>query len=158
MEHTLRAAVVMTVWFAPLAMPVAKADDREEAAAPAVQGRRDLAIHVRGFAHQRGRAVANLFREGEDVLRKPNARVTAKIEAGTARLVFPALPYGTYAVSVFHDENDNGELDHNLIRLPAEPLGFSNGFKLSLVSGMPSFQKLRFAFDPGTEDLDITVR
>ena len=118
----------------------------------------DLVIHARGFAHERGQAIANLFREGQGVFGKPAARVAAAVHQSRAEMIFPRLPYGTYAVIVFHDENGNNEVDHNVLGLPAEPLGFSNGFSLSLFSGKPSFEKLRFAFTPGAKPLEITVK
>ncbi|MCH9852515.1 MAG: DUF2141 domain-containing protein [Alphaproteobacteria bacterium] len=37
-----------------------------------------------------------------------------------------ALPDGIYAISAFHDLNDDGELNRNLVGLPTEPYGFSN--------------------------------
>ena len=124
-----------------------------EATAPA-----DLVVHVTGFAHDRGQAVANLFREGEDVLRKPLLQVKAKVANGESTLMFPALAYGEYAISVFHDENGNGDLDHNFLHLPAEPLGFSNGFRFGVFSGLPSFEKLRITFGAGSRPVEIRVR
>ena len=73
-------------------------------------------------------------------------------------MVLTDLAYGPYAMVVFHDENDNGTLDHNVLRLPAEPLGFSKGFKLSLFSGMPNFEKLRFDFTVDSMPLEIVVQ
>jgi len=35
------------------------------------------------------------------------------------------LPEGEYAVAAFHDRNDNGKLDVNLMGVPTEPYGFS---------------------------------
>lgn len=118
----------------------------------------DIIVHVSGFTHAGGQAIGNLFREGDDVFEKPYLRVVAGIQQNTATLVFPSLPQGSYAVTVFHDENGNNDLDHNFLRLPAEPLGFSNGFKLSLFSGMPSFEKLRFSFGPDFQPLEISVK
>ncbi|MCH9844643.1 MAG: DUF2141 domain-containing protein [Alphaproteobacteria bacterium] len=37
-----------------------------------------------------------------------------------------ALPDGVYAISAFHDLNDDGELNSNIVGLPTEPYGFSN--------------------------------
>lgn len=119
-----------------------------------------LSIQVRGFPHERGHAVANLFHEGDDVL-KPNKayrRVQVAIHDGKATIDFPDLAYGKYAVSVFHDENGNGILDHNVFRYSAEPLGFSNHFQLGLFSGFPSFEKLQFPFAADTGALEITVK
>ena len=119
-----------------------------------------LTIQVSGFAHERGHAVANLFREGDDVLKHNTAyrKVTAEIHDGKASINFPDLAYGKYAVSVFHDENDNGTLDHNAFHFPAEPLGFSNHFHMSLFSGMPSFEKLKFSFSMDKVVEEVTVK
>lgn len=119
-----------------------------------------LSIQVRGFTHERGHAIANLFREGDDVLKPDKAyqRVQAEIHDGKATINFPDLAYGKYAVSVFHDENGNGTLDHNVLRFPAEPLGFSNQFRLSLFSGMPSFEKLKFSFSMDKVVEEVTVK
>lgn len=38
----------------------------------------------------------------------------------------PELPYGEYAIAVYHDKNTNGELDTNLLGIPKEIYGFSN--------------------------------
>lgn len=39
------------------------------------------------------------------------------------------LPAGDYAISVFYDVNDNGELDTNFIGIPKEPVALSNNAK-----------------------------
>ncbi|RPE08318.1 DUF2141 domain-containing protein [Chitinophaga lutea] len=39
---------------------------------------------------------------------------------------FDRIPAGKYAISVFLDENGNGELDTNLVGIPREKYGFSN--------------------------------
>ena len=48
---------------------------------------------------------------------------------GTARLSFPGLAPGRYALRVFADENGNGKLDTNLMGMPTERYGFSNDAK-----------------------------
>lgn len=119
-----------------------------------------FSIHVRGFFHDRGQVIANLFRAEGDVMNIKTVyrRVQAKIVEGNAVVVFPDLSYGQYAVSVFHDENGNGDLDHNIFRFPAEPLGFSNGFHLGLFSGLPSFEKLKLTFGPDTSSIEINLK
>lgn len=119
-----------------------------------------LSIQANGFLHARGHAVANLFREGDEVLNLKNVyrRAQVEIRDGKATFSFPDLAYGTYAVSVYHDENDNGMLDHNVFHFPAEPLGFSNHFQLGLTSGMPTFEKMKFQFAADTGILEIVVK
>jgi len=117
-----------------------------------------LTVQATGFAHERGHAVAKLFAEGDDVFGPGRQTVSAEIHATEALLQWSDVAPSRYAVIVFHDENDNGTLDHNLLRLPAEPLGFSNGWQLSWRSGMPSFDKLQFQFTPAMPTIEVRVR
>jgi uncharacterized protein (DUF2141 family) len=117
----------------------------------------DLIVHASGFKHARGHAIAKLFWPGENVLAKGHVEVRADIHDGEATLTFSSVQAGNYAVVVFHDENDNGVIDHGTFG-PKEPIGFSNGFHLGLFSGFPSFEKLRFAFAPEHNRIEVTVR
>lgn len=104
-----------------------------------------LKIEGTNFSSEKGKAIVNLFRKEDDVPNKPYLQASAKIENGKAVIVFENLPYGDYAAILYHDENNNGTLDHRL-GFPNEPMGFSNDWKLTLFSGMPNFEKLSFAF------------
>lgn len=117
----------------------------------------DLTLHVTGFAHARGHAVAKLYAPGDNVLGAGHWQVRAPIDANTAVLRFEGLPPGSYAAAVFHDENDNGVIDHGLLG-PSEPIGCSGGFVLSLLSGRPNFERLKFDFNPPTQTLELQVR
>ena len=120
----------------------------------------NLTIRVNGLLNDHGKVIANLFREGDEVMKIEKAYLHAQgtISDKQAVLIFQNLKYGKYAVSVFQDENDNGKLDHNMFSMPAEPLGFSNGFSLGLYSGLPSFEKLNFTFGLNRGTIDITVK
>ncbi len=117
-----------------------------------------LVVQADGFVHDNGQAVARLFRRKDQVpTGKPYRIVPGNISAGRATLIFKDLPYGSYALVVVHDENANGRVDHNLFNIPSEKLGFSNGFSVSLFSGVPDFNDLRFSFNPTDGPLKITV-
>jgi uncharacterized protein (DUF2141 family) len=117
-----------------------------------------LIIRASGFKHVRGHAIAKVFQPGDNVVRHGRWQTSAVIRHGRAVFQFPGLAAGSYAVVVFHDENDNGEIDHNAIGFPREPLGFSNGFVLGLVSGKPTFEKLRFDYVPGAQGIDVVLK
>ena len=117
----------------------------------------DLQVHVAGLTHQKGEVVAHLFRPGDDLFGPPFRKARSPIAGQSAVLVFPGLAPGEYALIAFHDENKNGGLDHNIFRLPAEPLGFSGGFRLGPTAWMPTFAKLRFVFQPASPPLAITL-
>ena len=116
-----------------------------------------LTVHATGFKHARGHAVAKLFAPGDKVLGPGRWQRVAPIEEGGAEFRFPGMPEGQYAVVVFHDENDNLEIDHGLLG-PSEPLGFSGGFVLSLMSGRPDFERLKFQFRPPVQTVEVRVR
>lgn len=116
-----------------------------------------LTTAATGFRNTDGHAVAKLFAPGDNVLGPGHWQVSAPIVAGQATLHFENLSSGSYAVVVFHDENDNGVLDHGLLG-PAEPLGFSGGFSLGLLSGLPSFDKLKFDYQPPAQVITVRVK
>ena len=59
------------------------------------------------------------------------------IDANRAVCEFKNVPLGTYAVSVFHDENKNGKLDKNFLGFPKEGYAASNNDR-------PAFSAPRF--------------
>lgn len=120
--------------------------------------KRDLVIHVTGFKSNAGNAIASVFKEGDDVFAKPRWRVVAQIQNQQATLVFPGMLTGKYAAIVFHDENGNNDLDHNLLRMPAEPLGYSNNWEMGVFTGMPNTQKLGFDFTTSSSVVEIRVK
>ena len=62
---------------------------------------------------------------------------------------------GTYAIAVFHDENSNGKLDSNFMRIPREGVGASNAAKGHF--GPPKFDAAAFHFVGGRPELKITI-
>lgn len=66
--------------------------------------------------------------------------------AAQAELRFEGLPSGTYAVSLFHDENANGRLD-TVLGIPREGFGFSRNPPIRF--GPPRFSAARFALTSG---------
>ena len=90
----------------------------------------DLSIEVRGVRSGDGRVYVavhgpeskDTFPSGDDIV--SGLREPARI--GTLHFVVNDLPAGRYAVNAFHDENDNGELDTNLVGIPSEGYGFAN--------------------------------
>jgi uncharacterized protein (DUF2141 family) len=116
-----------------------------------------LVVEASGFKNDSGHAIAKLFIAGDDVIKRGRQEVSGTIRNGRSTLTFPTAPPGEYAVVVFHDANDNGTIDHNLIGFPKEALGFSNGFAWSLTKGLPSFEKLRFTHGAALQTITIKV-
>ncbi len=115
------------------------------ASAPA---RGSLRVDVDGAEHDRGQVIVKLFRKGDAVPQGKGFReARLHLRGGAAVAMLESLPYGDYALFAFHDENGNGTVDHNFLGFPIEPLAFSAGFRVSIASGIPDFEDLKFAFD-----------
>lgn len=78
-----------------------------------------------------------------------------KIRDTQARCNFLDIPPGTYALAVIHDENMDGKLGTNLLGVPTEGYGFSNGAKASMSA--PSFEDASFSYDGQNLDLKIKL-
>lgn len=83
---------------------------------------------------------------------KPLHRVQRKSVKGQLDVAFTDVPPGTYAVSVIHDENDNGELDRYFFGMPKEGYGSSNDPK---VRRRPTFAEA--AFEVGEPETAIVI-
>ncbi|NTU68586.1 MAG: DUF2141 domain-containing protein [Chlorobiaceae bacterium] len=70
-------------------------------------------------------------------------------------VVFANVPYGTYAVSVLHDENGNGRMDKNFIGIPREGFGTSNNPKIR--RGPPSFTESSFTLEESDLAMKIDI-
>ena len=109
------------------------------------QGR--LVVKVTNLGDLKGQVMVGLFDKEDNFLKEPIKGISAKATAEGQELVFENLPYGDYAVSVIHDENENGELDTFLV-IPTEPYGFSNNAMGNF--GPPSFEQTKISFKKDT--------
>ncbi|MEM1217507.1 MAG: DUF2141 domain-containing protein [Bacteroidota bacterium] len=72
------------------------------------------------------------------------------VHQSTVTVEFSGLKPGTYCISLFHDEDNNGQLNtEGLFGLPSEPYGFSNNPKTWF--GPPSFEDCQFILDQDTQ-------
>lgn len=68
----------------------------------------------------------------------------------------PNVQFGYYAVASTHDVNNNGKMDYNILGIPKEPFGFSNGAKAT-IRGAPSFNDARIDFRDESQIFDIIL-
>ncbi len=79
---------------------------------------------------------------------------TIKPNKSKQSIVLDNIPYGNYAVAIYHDVNNNNKLDKNFFGMPTEPYGFSTNFKPR--AGSPEFDDVSFKFN--TDYSRIAVR
>ena len=90
---------------------------------------------------------------GEEIAMGINTVVEKK---GYIIASFSNLPYGTYALSLYHDRNNNGKLDSNFMGIPNEPYGFSNNARGMF--GPPKFQEAQFEFIKDGQEIEVKVK
>ncbi len=66
------------------------------------------------------------------------------------------LPPGKYAISIFHDVDNDGKLKKNTFGIPSEPYGFSNN--PTLLFGAPSFSKCAFTLGSESKKIEISLK
>ncbi len=92
----------------------------------ALQAQNNIKVTITGFNNNDGKAVIGLYNSEETFLKKEYKAETTTIENNQAIIEFTNVPDGNYAISMFHDQNDNGELDMFMGFYPKEDYGFSN--------------------------------
>jgi uncharacterized protein (DUF2141 family) len=121
---------------------------------PAQSG--SITVHITGLKNVTGMLGVSLYNSKKGFPGKHDqayATALKKINATTDSVLFEHLPYGTYAVSIIHDENNNGKLDTNFIGIPKEGVGVSNNPKIGM--GGPKFKDSVFTLN--TKVLELTV-
>ena len=115
-------------------------------------------VDIGGLRDDKGQVVCALY-SSSDGFPKDGKKAVARIDSGISNkhavCEFSGITPGTYAVSVFHDENSNGKLDSNFLGIPREGVGASNGAKGHF--GPPKFDAAAFHFSGGRLDLKITI-
>lgn len=120
----------------------------------------DLRLIITGFRHNNGQARIGLVNTEKDFKARrdetKNVRgASVKIENNTVDYIFRDLPFGEYAIKLYHDENNNDKLDVNILGIPKEPYGFSNNARGRF--GMPDYAKVRFFLDTKEKTIRITL-
>jgi uncharacterized protein (DUF2141 family) len=97
-----------------------------------------LDIEITGIRNNKGNIMLQLFDENEKVLNQEKGPITDN----KCKFSFTNLIAGKYAVRYYHDENQDGRMETNLVGKPTEGYGFSNNVTRKF--GPPSFEKWLF--------------
>lgn len=104
----------------------------------------DLTLEVRGIEKVEGHLYVAIYNSEETFLKKPLTAFRIDVKDTSLSIPCQGLPAGTYAVSLFQDENGNGKLDTADFGIPTEKYGFSKDAEG--VMGPPSYSKCSFDF------------
>jgi len=82
--------------------------------------------------------------------------MTRPISGALPKLTCEKLPFGQYAVAVYHDLNNNGKMDKNTLGIPTEPYGFSNDVRVKWRH--PKFADAVFVLSNAKQELTISLK
>lgn len=115
----------------------------------------DLTVTVVGATNQKGQIAAALFNTAAAFPGEP--LVGQRVPAGAqVELVFKNLAPGRYALSAYHDENDNQKLDRGMFGIPKERYGFSRDARGA--GGPPEFRDAAFEVKEGDNRVQLQLR
>jgi uncharacterized protein (DUF2141 family) len=112
---------------------------------------------IHGLKSTKGKLYCSIYAKAEGWPAKSALQnQTLVIRGKDAVCTFEGLKGGTYAVSVLHDENGNGEMDYGAFGAPAE--GWASSNNVTHTFSGPDFQESSFALKAGeTKVLSLEV-
>lgn len=125
------------------------------AGAPLAQAA-DIALKITNIETQTGTLNWTIFDNADAYQAGEQAIASGRhqVRSDALSVSLHGLPPGTYAVRLFHDANDNGRFDKNILGLPSEGYGFSND---AGTRGPATFQDAAVQVD-GDTTIEIRVR
>lgn len=113
----------------------------------------NIQVIITDIKSDEGMVYIGLYNSEETFLDKRYKSARSTIENGEVIITFADIPMGTYAVSVFHDENGNQKMDTNFMGIPKEDIGCSNNAKGFMSA--PKWKKAKF--DVGDSEVSLTI-
>lgn len=118
-----------------------------------------LTVNLTGARNAKGKIIIWLF---ENRLGFPSdttkiarqASVDIDPQTLAAHVTFRGLTPGNIAVTVVHDENNNGKMDKNFIGLPKEGVGASNNPKLMRA---PKFDEAKVVLSGAEQTIEVKL-
>ncbi len=118
-----------------------------------------LVVNISGMQNSDGKVSFALynssatFNDPSQAFREifPNAQINSMT------ISIDSLPAGDYAFGIFHDENNNNQIDKNWMGIPSEGFAFSNNAMGSF--GPPSYSQAKFTVpDKSIVTQDINLK
>ncbi len=150
-------AGISSLFFCLTILPAAYAETTPAAYPTAQSG--CITVNIRELKKPEGMLGVLLYSSKQGFPDKPDralARRVRKISSTAHEVTFENVPYGTYAISVLHDENSNGKMDKTFIGIPREGFGVSNNPKIK--TGPPSFSEALFSLDQKQTEVTVTMK
>lgn len=117
-----------------------------------------IIVTMDGFRNYKGFAVAALFQSPEGYPEKTEKALMKRrtvIQGKSVTMTFENVPYGQYALSILHDENDSRKLERGWFGIPKEGYGIKKNTRAH--KSTPRFHEQAFMLRDETLHLDYRI-
>ncbi len=118
----------------------------------------EIIVRMTGFRNDHGKAYVALWRAPERFPGTPPAGSPTrlvKVEHHSAEARFNDVAPGSFAVTVFHDEDGDSELKENFLGIPKEGIGFSRNVRPRFRA--PRYREAELLLEPGEHEV-VTIQ
>jgi uncharacterized protein (DUF2141 family) len=116
-------------------------------------GQESLDIKIINIQKNKGKIVVEIYNSNTSWLKSPYKKMVLSTNQEVQTASFQ-VPYGSYAITVYQDLNDNGEADMNFLGIPKELVGFGNNYK---PFGEPKFKSALIEFNATSKPQEIKL-
>lgn len=102
----------------------------------------EITVIVTNLNNNKGKVFVALYNSESNFLKKQIKGNISDIENNSCTVIFKDIPDGIYAISLFHDVNNNNKMDTNFLGIPKEDYGCSNNAKGFM--GPPKWEDAKF--------------
>ncbi len=100
-----------------------------------------IQVNVTNIKANKGTILVGLYKNEKDFLNKTYKGTKIKANKEGVQVTFKNIEPGTYAISLYHDKDDNNEMN-TFLGIPTEPYGVSNNAKGQF--GPPQWEEAKF--------------
>ena len=112
-----------------------------------------IKVRIQNISTNKGKVYFSLFNSKESFHEKKSFAIAiGEIKENNTEISFQNIPKGIYAITCFHDANDNKKMDFDGF-MPLEDYGVSNNPRSM---GPPQFEPAKF--EVGETDLEIEIK
>jgi uncharacterized protein (DUF2141 family) len=117
-----------------------------------------LSVVVNGITNSGGTVRVVIFNSENKFLERDGYVFKQSVVIGSQKSVKLdfQMPHGYYAVSAYHDLNDNKTMDRNGLGLPTEPYALSNNPTVKWRK--PTFNETKFAFNQANQTISLDLK
>lgn len=116
----------------------------------------EFRLYIEGIEELKGEIRIAMFDSKEKYTKDPIHAIVLPVDSTTIIWTQEMLPYGEYAIAVYHDKNENGKIDTNFLGIPKEEYGFSNNARGRF--GPASWEDSKFIIEDNYFTTSINIK